>query len=90
MDGSYLLLIFMVIFSMSWRRADLSLYGKKRTLSSGSDLLCFIQNISPVHILLCNLYRSYGPCVLELALERQTGGWEGDRMGGRDVQIETV
>lgn len=40
-----------------------------------TDLLCFIGNISPVHVLLFNLYSSYGPCVLELALESEAWNW---------------
>ncbi len=71
----------------SW---SVSVREEKDSVLGLADLLCFIRNISPVHILLCKLYRSYGPCVLELALQRQTGGWEGDRMGGRGVRIETV
>lgn len=56
MDGSYLLLIFMAIFSMSWRRADLSLYGKKRTLSSGSQICCASYEIYRLFTFSCVIF----------------------------------
>jgi len=86
LSGSYL---YGSLFHEPEKSWSVSVCKEKDSVLRLTDLLCFIRNISPVHILLCNLYRSCGPCVLELALERQTE-WRGAGKGGGDVRIETV
>ncbi len=80
MDGSYLLLIFMAIFSMSWRRADLSLYGKKRTLSLCSQICCASYEIYRPFTFSCVIF--IGP----IGLVSLNWPWEDRQEVGRETE----